>query len=140
MRSKIIQDSHDMPYTAHPSAESTFHIIARSYYWPHMMTEIRNYVKTCDPCQRNKDHNHLPYGLLKPLPIPRDYWTSISMDFITNLPKSKGYDSIMVVVCRLSKMVHIVANKTTDTAKEIAQLFIENVFKNHGIPEEIITV
>ena len=139
MRCKIIQDSHDTPYAAHPSAESTFHLIARSYYWPYMMTEIRNYVKTCDPCQRNKDHNHLPYGLLKPLPIPRDYWTSISMDFITNLPKSKGFDCIMVVVCRLSKMVHIIANKTTDTAKEISRLFIENVFKNHGIPEEIIT-
>lgn len=139
LRKNAVQDCHDSRLASHPSAESTFQIVGRSYYWPKMLTDIKKYVKTCETCQMSKDKNHLPYGLLQPLPIPRDYWTSVSMDFITNLPKSRGYDSIMVAVCRLSKMVRCISHRMTDGSREIASLFTQLVIKNHGVPDEIIT-
>jgi len=105
-----------------------------------MEKDVRNYIKSCETCQRNKDSTQRPGGLLQPLPIPERPWSSISMDFITHLPKTKaGFDAITVFVDRLTKMVHLVPSKSTDTAKDVANHFAVNVFSRHGLPAEIIS-
>jgi hypothetical protein len=71
--------------------------------------------------------------LLRPLPIPKKLWTSISMDFITNLQSSKAFDSIFVVVDRLTKMTHFMPCNKTITCEETAKLFFDNIYKYHGV-------
>jgi len=105
-----------------------------------MKQHVYNYVKSCHICQRNKPRTQPPMGLLKPLPIPTRPWSSISMDLITCLPEtSEGYDSIVTVVDRLTKMVHFFPCTIKTSAPELAHLFLDNIFRLHGIPESIIS-
>ena len=66
-------------------------------------------------------------------------WTHISVDFITKLPLAQGYDSILVVVDRLTKMVHFIPTTEKTSAEGLAQLFRDNVWKLHGLPKSIIS-
>jgi hypothetical protein len=100
---------------------------------------LKDYVTTCDTCFRSKIPRHWPYELLQPLLIPETPWTSISMDFIVDLPKSKSFDSVFVVVDRLTKMAHFVPCNKIITGKEMARLFLENVYKYHGLLDDIIS-
>jgi len=74
-----------------------------------------------------------------PNAIPAKPWTHISVDFITKLPLAKGYNSILVVCNRMTKMVHFVPTTEKTSAEGVARLFRDNVWKLHGLPESIIT-
>ena len=104
-----------------------------------MTREIRDYVQACYNCNRNKSSNHRKHGYLNPLPIPPHPWHSISMDFITQLPLSNNFDSILVVVDRFSKMALFIKTTGTATSEDLANLFIEFVFSKHGLPDNIIS-
>jgi len=139
VRLKILQESHDALTAGHRGREATQDLISRNYYWPKMGKEIATYVATCDVCQRNKPGHQKPARLLQPLPILTNNWEQISMDFIVQLPKTKtGHDAIVVFVDKLSKMAHFTPTITTATAPETAEIFINMVFKHHGIPQVFI--
>jgi hypothetical protein len=105
-----------------------------------MAKDVATFVARCDSCQRNKANNQLPAGLLQPLPIPGVAWQSLSMDFVVDLPTTdQQHDSIMVVVDRLTKMVHLAPCKKTATAADVAWLFVNHVFKAHGLPTSCVT-
>ena len=85
------------------------------------------------------EHQH-PAGLLQPLPIPSWKWEIISLDFVTGLPRNQNLnDSIMVVVDKLSKAAHFIPVKTTYKAANIADIFLKQIFRLHGIPKVIIS-
>lgn len=109
------------------------------FHWAGMKGDIRQFIRECETCQRNKAENIFPSGLLQPLPIPTRVWTDISMDFIEGLPKSKGYSVIMVVVDRLSKYGHFIPISHQYTTTKIAIIFLHNIFKLHGMPTSIVT-
>ena len=69
-----------------------------------------------------------------PLPIPTRPWDSVSMDFITILPIVNGYDAILTLVCTLSKMAHLIPCNSTDNSRQLAELFLDNVYRLHGLP------
>jgi len=96
-------------------------------------------VEGCDSCQRNKNHTEQPAGRLMPNLIPEKPWTHISADFITKLPIAQEYDSILVVVDRLMKMVHFIPTTEKMSAEGLARLFRDNVWKLHRIPESIVS-
>lgn len=79
-----------------------------------------------------------PGGLLKPLNIPKQVWDEVSMDFITGLPKSKGFEAVFIVVDRLSKFGHFIPLKHPYTARVVAEVFIKDVVRLHGIPSSIL--
>jgi hypothetical protein len=85
------------------------------------------------------EHQH-PADLLQPLPIPEWKWETISLDFITGLPKTqKQNDSIMVVIDKLSKSAHFIPVKSTYKAINIAEIFMKEIFRLHGIPKMVIS-
>jgi len=90
-------------------------------------------VEGCDACQRNKNRTEQPAGKLMPNSIPEKPWTHILADFITKLPLAQGYDSILVVVNRLTKMVHFIPTTEKTSAEELARLFRDNMWKLHGL-------
>ena len=134
----ILKECHDLPLAGHPGSRKTFHLISRTYWWPSMRTIIDNYVQSCDVCSRAKPIRLKPAGLLQPLPIAPHPWFSISMDLITDLPQTDGFDSILVVVDQFSKMAHFIPCKKTLTSTRLAELFIEHIVCIHGIPNNII--
>jgi len=104
-----------------------------------MRDTIKQYVKNCDICQRTKVVRHAPYGLMKPNEAPDRPWRSISMDFITDLPKSKENDAILIVIDRLTKMAHLLPWTKEMNARQFSELFVREIFRLHGLPNDIIT-
>jgi hypothetical protein len=103
-----------------------------------MKQYVQNFIKQCDVCQMAKHELCKYLGLLQPLPIPQSSWTNLSMDFIEGLPPSNGFSVILVVVDRFTKYEHFSPNKHPYTALSIAHIFLDNVFKLHGIPQSIV--
>jgi len=139
LRVELIKQHHDIPTTGHGGTAKTTELIKRKYYWPHMRDLIKEYVKNCDMCQRTKAVKHAPYGLLQPNEVPEKPWKTISMDFITDLPKSEGYDAILVVIDRLTKMSDFIPCHKDMNARQFAKSFIKEIFRLHGLPKDIIT-
>jgi len=104
-----------------------------------MTKEVKKYVKGCDTCQRNKNRTEQLAGKLMPNSIPEKPWMHILADFITKLPLVQGYDSILVVVDRLTKMVHFIPTTEKTSAEGLVRLFRDNMWKLHGLPKSIIS-
>jgi Reverse transcriptase (RNA-dependent DNA polymerase)/RNase H-like domain found in reverse transcriptase/Integrase zinc binding domain/Chromo (CHRromatin Organisation MOdifier) domain/Retroviral aspartyl protease len=140
LKMTIMKECHDSPVSGHVGHSRTQNLVERNFWWPGLYTDVLEYVRTCDLCQRNKPTNQKPGGLLQPLPIPARRWESISMDLITALPKtSTGKDAIVVFVDRLSKMTHFQAITTDIGAQGLADVFLDCVVKHHGVPSTIIS-
>lgn len=144
LRGEILEMNHDDPLAGHFGKDKSIELISRKYYWPSMKKDIASYVEGCDVCMSSKAARHKPYGNLQSLPIPTHKWKDLTMDFVTGLPKSKDwreveYDSILVIIDRLTKMVHYEPVVKTLTAEQLAEVLMESVFKYHGLPDSIVT-
>lgn len=140
LRGKVIYEFHDAPTGGHLGRDRTLSGIQQLYWWPGMRKTVESYIRTCDVCQRTKASTLKPPGLLHPIAPPYRNWQIISMDFITGLPRTaRGYDSILTVVDTFSKMVHFIPCRSDVTAKQVARLFVDNIFRYHGLPEGIIS-
>ncbi|GMF20524.1 unnamed protein product [Phytophthora fragariaefolia] len=140
LRQSIISECRDTNYGGHPGAEQTYLTLARHWCWSKMLRSIQKFIADCEPCRRNKPRLTKPPGLLEPLSIPGERWRSFSMDFITDLPRTKReVDSIWVVVDRLTKRCHFVPTTKNVTAEGVARLFIDNIGKLHGMPTNIVS-
>jgi len=104
-----------------------------------MTKYIAAYVKGCDPCNRTKVFPQKPVGKLMPISIPSVPWKSVGADFITHLPESQGHNAILVVNCRFTKRVHFIAAHDETSTIGLATLYRDNVWKHHGLPDEIIS-
>jgi transposase InsO family protein len=136
----FLREAHDCVVSGHLGVHKTLARLQRVAYWPNMERDVRLYVRTCDSCQRNKPSNQRKPGLLQPLPIPDHNWDSVSMDFVVRLPMTlTGYDAVMVVVDRLTKMAHLVPSTTDSTAEDTARLFFDEIFRLHGLPASIVS-
>ena len=136
---QILSEAHDIPIAAHPGYIKTYNALRKSFWWKGMKRETLSYVTRCLSCQRIKAERVKYPGKLHPNDIPQMKWENISMDFVTGLPKSKGYDCIFVVVDMLTKMAHLIPIHKDATAKDIAHVFMKGVFLYHGLPRRIIS-
>jgi len=139
LRVEIIRLHHNTPVGGHGGQWKMVELVTRNFWWPGVTREVKRYVEGCDSCQRNKNRTEQPAGKLMPNSIPEKPWTHISADFITKLPIAQGYDSILVVVDRLTKMVHFISTTEKTLAEGLARLFRDNVWKLHRLPESIIS-
>jgi len=138
LKIKLLRHVHDSPVGGHPGRGKTLEILQREYYWPKMFETVKRYVACCHTCRKAKSSRDKYHGLLKPLPIAERRWQHISVDFVIDLPESKGYTNIMVVVDRLSKYRYLIPCKEI-TAPETARLFLRYVWANQGLPTTIVS-
>ncbi|KAM9985687.1 hypothetical protein ACTFIZ_012341 [Dictyostelium cf. discoideum] len=134
----VLEEAHSTIYSGHSSTNKMVNKLKTHYYFPKFINVITRFTESCQECQKNRI-DRAKSGLLKPLPIPSRPWNDISMDFL-NLPKSNaGKDSVMVVVCRLSKMCKIIPCTKELKADEAAKLFWDNIVCNFGLPATIVS-
>ena len=144
IRSKVISRQYDASLTGHFGINKTRELVGRKYYWPSLRRDVKSYVRGCDVCLTSKAVCHKPYGDLQSLPVPTHRWKDLSMDFVTGLPlsadwKGNSYDSILVIVDQLTKMVHYEPVKVTIDALRLAEVIIDVVVRHHGLPDLIVT-
>ena len=136
IRLSLLHDAHDSAIAGHLGFDKTYSSLLRTVYWPRLARDTRQYVATCESCQRNKHSNPHPAGLMQPLPTPQQRWETVTMDFIVQLPLTpRGFDAITV----LSKQAHFVPSRTKDTASDVARIFFDNVFRLHGMPTTFVS-
>ncbi|QRW04042.1 Retrotransposable element Tf2 protein [Ceratobasidium sp. AG-Ba] len=137
IRLAILEMHHDNPIAGHQGQARTLELISRRYYWPAMKQQVNRFVETCEICQRSKGHKQ--YAPQKPLPIPQKPWEDIAYDFIVKLPESQGMDSILVVIDRFSRQAHFIPCLESTNAEGVADLFIKEVWKLHGLPKTTVS-
>jgi hypothetical protein len=135
----IIQALHSSGIGGHSGVLATYQRIKRMFAWPHLKQTVAQYVSTCATCQQAKTEHTKLLGLLQPLPIPPFPWHTVSMDFVEGLPRSQGYDVILVVIDKLTKYGHFLPLKHPFTAAQVAQTFLDGIYKLHGLPQRIIS-
>jgi len=138
MKKKVMKSEYDSKIAGHLGRDRTMELISRNFYWPKMEDNIRQYCNECDNCERTKAPRHAKHGLLHPLELPSKLWTHISTDFITDLPEASGYTKILVVVDRFTEMAHFIPLSKKDSPT-VAKAYLENVWKYHGFPEDVVS-
>ncbi|KAL0373943.1 UNVERIFIED_CONTAM: Transposon Tf2-12 polyprotein [Sesamum radiatum] len=139
LRKSLISECHDTLWAGHQGEERTYALVQRAYYWLQMRDDVETYVRTCLICQQDKADHQKKAGLLQPLPIPTRPWESVSMDYISGLPKVGDLGSIIVVVDRLSKYAIFIAAPKHVTAEGTAHLFFKHIVKYWGLPKDIVS-
>ena len=142
--SKVISCHYNDFLAGHFDIDKTKELVGRKYYWPSLKRDVESYVWRCDVCLTSKAVCHKPYGDLHSLPILTHRWKDLSMDFVTSLPlsadwKGNSYDLILVIVNRLTKMVHYKSVKVTINAPELAEVILDVVVWHHGLSDSIVT-
>jgi hypothetical protein len=146
LRADLIHAFHDPPLSGHKGTTATTIAVSEHLWWPSLAADVKDYVARCDSCQRNKPSQQKPAGHHVASRIPTRRWGCVHMDYIVKLPRTvpefpggPTYDSILVFIDRLSKMVHLVPCNESCTAPQFARLFLDNVVKLHGLPDEVIS-
>ena len=159
LRKNVIKANHDNFLADHFGIERILELIRRKYYWSNqekddlekdvehdsnMRAQIKKYCETCAICKKSKASRHKSYEKLSSLLISKFKWTDITMDFVTGLPESKAwnettYDSILVVVDRLTKMTHYISITKTVIAENLAEILIRKIIKLHDLSSSITT-
>ncbi|GJU02403.1 putative reverse transcriptase domain-containing protein [Tanacetum coccineum] len=140
LRNLIMLESHKSKYSIHPGSDKMYQDLKQLYWWPNMKADIATYVSKCLTCAKVKAEHQKPSGLLQQPEIPIWKWGPITMDFIVRLPRTpSGYDSIWVIVDRLTKSAHFLPVKTTDSMEKLTQLYLKEIICRHGVPISIIS-
>ncbi|GJW25283.1 ty3-gypsy retrotransposon protein [Tanacetum coccineum] len=138
-RLKLLNEFHSTTIGGHSGITATIKRISGSFSWPRLRKDVTRFIQECTICQQTKYSRQKPYGLLQALPIPNQVWEEISMDFITNLPTSNGKSAIWVIVDRLTKFAHFLALPPHYTAASLANLFLNHIYRLHGLPKSILS-
>ena len=144
IRTELISWHHNDPLAWHFGINKTKDLVGRKYYWPSLRKNIEAYVKGCDIFLDSMAVRHKPYGDLQSLPIPTYWWKDLSINFVTRLPistdwKGESYASILVIVDRLTKMVHYKPVKVTIDAPGLAEVILGVVVWHHGLSDSIVS-
>jgi len=141
VREIIISHAHSL--LAHLGFGKTLTYIREFFWWPGMVADIKSFCLSCRTCAATKDNTQKPKGVLRPLSVPARPWQSIGIDLVGPLPESKNrdgsFDMICTVIDHLTSMVHLIPCRQTYRAKDVAEMVFEHVYKNHGLPEIIVS-
>jgi hypothetical protein len=136
----ILREAHDSAYSIHPGCTKMYQDMKTHFWWHSMKRDVTEYVALCDTCQRVKTGHQRLVGLLQPLKILEWKWEEIGMDFIVRLSRTQSrYDSIWVIVDRLTKVAHFILVKTTYIGAKLAELYMLRIVCLHGVLKRIVS-
>ncbi|KAK3548859.1 hypothetical protein QTP70_021279 [Hemibagrus guttatus] len=138
-RHQVMQWVHETPSSGHPGIRRSTQLACRRFWWPSLGTDVEEYVQACPTYAQSRANHQLLEGLLEPLPIPRHPWSHLSVDFLTALPDSGGFTTVMVMVDRFSKECKLIPLQGSPTAMQTAEAMFQHVFRNFGLPEDIVS-
>ena len=143
LRTRLIAEHHDTSYAGHLGRDRTAEFLSRGFYWPSLKQDVEEYVKTCDICMRNKIVKHPQGPPLAPITAP-SRWHTVCLDilgpFITNSPCPPNANTcVLVFTDKLTKMLRLAACPQQLSAEHAASLFIEHVFRHHGLPHRLLS-
>ncbi|KAI3795190.1 hypothetical protein L1987_37839 [Smallanthus sonchifolius] len=140
LRTFLMNEAHKTRYSIHPGADKMYQDLRQQYWWPGMKKDIALYVAKCLTCSKVKAEHQRPSGFLEQPEIPVWKWENIDMDFITKLPRtSSGYDSIWVIIDRLTKSAHFLPIREDYRVEKLARIYIDEIVSRHGVPLNIIS-
>jgi hypothetical protein len=140
LKEKILVEAHNSGYTIHPGETKMYQTLRRHFWWKKMHTEVAQFVARCLVCQQVKAERKRPAGLLRPLPKSQRKFDIITMDFVTGLPRTqKNYNAIWVIIDTLTKVARFIPYRYGMTPKQMAGLYLHELFRHHGAPTQIIS-
>ncbi|GJW79071.1 putative reverse transcriptase domain-containing protein [Tanacetum coccineum] len=140
LRTLVMHESHKSKYSIHPGSDKMYQDLKQMYWWPNMKANIATYVSKCLTCAKVKAEHQKPSGLLVQPEIPEWKWEKITMDFVTKLPKTEnGYDTIWVIVDRLTKSSHFLPMRENDPMEKLMKLYMKEVVTRNGVSVSIIS-
>ncbi|GJR50844.1 putative reverse transcriptase domain-containing protein [Tanacetum coccineum] len=135
-----MHESHKSKYSIHPGSDKMYQDLKKIYWWPNMKADIATYVSKCLTCAKVKAEHQKPSGLLQQPEIPEWKWEKITMDFVFGLSRTpSGYDTILVIVDRLTKSAHFIPVKKTDSMEKLTQQYLKEIVCRHEVPVSIIS-
>ncbi|KAF8748827.1 hypothetical protein RHS01_10503 [Rhizoctonia solani] len=137
LRTDLLQIFHDSPLAGHPGRQRTLELVLRNYYWPGIRADTYWHVDSCETCQRIRKPKYAPIPP-QPLELPSRPWQHVSYDMIVDLPKDRNNDSILVIVDSFTKYRIFIKCSKKLKAPKLAELFLDHVWKRHGMPEKTI--
>ncbi len=139
IQQSLLDSVHKVPGSGHPGSQRTLSLLQARYWWPSMSRDTIRYVCSCSVCAMSSTPHHLPVGKLVPLPFPRWPWSHMGLDFVTDLPESEGKTCVLVAVDRFSKACKLIPLRGLPSALETAEHLFQQVFRNFGVPENIVS-
>nr|GEX80491.1 putative reverse transcriptase domain-containing protein [Tanacetum cinerariifolium] len=140
LQTVIMHESYKSKYSIHPGSDKMYQDMKKLYWWPNIKANIATYVSKCLTCVKVKAKHQKPSGLLVQPKIPEWKWDNITMDFVTKLPQSsQGYDTIWVVVDRLTKSTIFTPIRETDPMDKLTRIYLKEIVTRHGIHVSIIS-
>ena len=140
LRQELMTEAHSSTYSIYPGGTKMYRDLRQYYWWHGMKQEIARFVAKCLVCQQVKAEPQRTAGLLQPLPIPEWKWEYITMDFVTDFPRSpRGRDAVWVIVDRLTKSAHFLPFRVGQSTEVLAEMYMEQIVRLHGMPVSIVS-
>ncbi|GJT80150.1 putative reverse transcriptase domain-containing protein [Tanacetum coccineum] len=128
LKDLVMHESHKSKYSIHPGSDKMYQDLKLLYWWSNMKANIATYVSKCLTCAKVKAEHQKPFGLLQQPEIPVWKWERITMDFVSGFPRTpSGYDTIWVIVDRLTKLAHFLPMKKTDSMEKLTRLYLKEI-------------
>lgn len=135
----MLQELHAGALGGHSRIQATYSRIIQHFAWPQLKKSVKASVSQCAICKQAKpEHVHYP-GLLQPFPVPQQAWEMVTLDFVEGLPTSRGFNSVLVVVDKLTRYAHFIPLRHPFLALQVAKAYMDNVFKLHRPPDAMVS-
>ncbi|UYV78051.1 hypothetical protein LAZ67_15003310, partial [Cordylochernes scorpioides] len=136
---EIMKEYHNHMSNGHLGVARTMYRIKSKYFWPSMLKDVSEFVKTCHLCQSRKGSNQLPSGLLQPIPPANFPFERIGIDFVGPLPSTKNRKKWMIVLTDYYTRYAETKAVSEATVKEVSKFLVEDIFLRHGAPQYLIS-